>query len=107
MHKCVCDICGSDSPEHNYKIKERKLYHRGYVDFPLVSWDTTDICNKCFNVLSKLRFEQDLEKEVTDRCFDKYTELYPNDVDLQSAYLHGVQDVMDLFIQNKIINQRK
>lgn len=105
MQKCVCDICGIDEPQHNWKIKEKRLYQSG-DKIPLISWDRMDICDKCFNTLARLRYEQELEKRVTDICFNKYVDLYPDNIDMQSAYLQGVQDVLDIFIQNKIIVQK-
>lgn len=101
MQKCVCDICGIDDPKHKWKIKERRL-HYGGDEIPLIRWDRMDICDKCFDGLAKLRYEQDLQQRISDSVVDKYKELYPDDVDMQSAYLSGVQEVLDILLQNKM-----
>lgn len=104
MQKCICDICGIDEPQRHYKIKEKRIH--GYQNRqPLFSWARTDICDKCFENLAKLRYEQDLEKRIISFGCGRYEKLYPDDVDLQSAYLTGVQDVLDILLQNKVVKQ--
>lgn len=79
MQKCVCDICGIDEPQRNWKIKEKRLYHSG-DKIPLIRWYRMDICDKCFENLVKLRYEQDLQQRIRDSVVNKYKELYPDDV---------------------------
>lgn len=106
MQKFICDICGIDEPQHNWKIKEKRLYHSGHNEPPLIMYKRMDICDKCFENLAKLRYEQDLEERVTSFALGQYEKIYPDDVDMQRAYLTGVQDVINILLQNKIIKQR-
>lgn len=107
MQKYVCDICGIDEPKHNWKIKEKRLYLGRDEAPPLLRWDRMDICDKCFENLVKLRYEKDLEKRVANFAIDRYEKLYPKDADLQTAYLTGAQDIIDILLQNKVVKQRK
>lgn len=106
MQKCICDICGIDEPQHNWKIKEKGLYYSGHNEPPLIMYKRMDICDKCFENLKKLRYEQDLEERMISFACGKYEKLYPDDVDMQSAYLAGIQDVLDVLLQNKVVKQR-
>lgn len=105
MQKCLCDICGIEEPQHNYKIKERELLWAG-DNMPLIRWKRIDICDACFKNLGKLKYEIDLEKRAIDQVWNRYGNLYPDDIDLQGAYLQGAQDVMDMLLQNKVVKQR-
>lgn len=110
MNKCVCDICGIDNPQKHYKIKERKLMHSGTSDYmPIISWERIDVCDSCFNNLIDLRYEKSLERRIYEDLFsgNKYQNKYPNEIDLQSAYLEGVEDVINMLIQNKVIKANK
>jgi hypothetical protein len=105
MNKCVCDICGVENPQRAYKIKERKLMHSYTSDiYPIISWQQVDICNTCFDNLAKLRYEKSLE-ERTDILLSLYKKRYPDNIDLQSAYLQGVQDFIDMLIQNRVVTK--
>jgi predicted ATP-binding protein involved in virulence len=106
MNKCVCDICGLDSPQRAYKIKERKLMHSCTSDMiPIIAWERVDICDDCFKNLVNLRYEKSLEDRI-DTLFDKYEKRYPDDVNLKSAYLQGIQDVIDLLVHNKAVKSK-
>ena len=105
MQKCVCDICGTDEPKHHWKIKEKRLCFSG-DPIPSIIWDRIDICDICFNNLVQLRYEQDLEKRISSLAMDRHKKLYPDNFDLQSAYLTGIQDVIDILLQNKVVKQR-
>lgn len=103
MKKVVCDICGVDEPKHNWKIKERSLYYGG-DKVPIIRWDRLDICDRCFENLVNLRYEQDLEKRLM-KISDKYEKKYPHDIDMQSAYLTGISDALNVLLQNKVIKK--
>lgn len=105
MKKCICDICGIDEPQRHYRIKEKRIY--GYQNKkPLFTWERMDVCDKCFENLAKLRYEQDLEKRVISFAVGQYKKLYPDDSDMQRAYLTGVQEVIGTFLQNKVVKRR-
>lgn len=101
MNKCICDICKIDNPNHHFKIKERKLMTSCVSDLPIFSWEQIDICDKCFSNLVQLRYEKTLENRVEELC-NHYTEKYPNDYDMQSAYLQGIEDSINILLPNKI-----
>lgn len=105
MQKCICDICGIDEPQRHYRVKEKQIL--GYQNRqPIFHWVRIDICNRCFKNLAKLRYEQDLQERVKSFAMGRYEKLYPEDTDMQSAYLTGVQDAIDMLLQNKVIRQR-
>lgn len=101
MNKCVCDICGIDNPKRHFKIKERKLMTDCTNVLPIISWEKVDICNKCFNNFVQLRYESNLENRIEKMSYH-YDEKYPGDLDMQSAYLQGIQDCMDILLPTKL-----
>ncbi|PXV88441.1 hypothetical protein C8E03_108168 [Lachnotalea glycerini] len=89
------------NPKRHFKIKERKLMTDCTNVLPIISWVKVDICDKCFNNLVQLRYEGDLIKRIEDLSYH-YDEKYPNDVDMQSAYLQGIQDCIDILLPTKL-----
>lgn len=70
----------------------------------LPKWQEVDICDKCFESLTKLRYESSLYDRVVDEVIDSnyWTNTFKDSPNMQSSYLDGVQHCLDILLPERV-----
>lgn len=105
MYKCLCDICERNDADKNFKIK-KKFFHRDYSGFNKPEWKDIDICEECYEKLKRIKADKTIEDMIVDLIAESHWNTDYDDTSMQSAYLTGFQDVLDMLYHNKIISSQ-
>lgn len=100
MNKCICDICNKNEANHKFKVKKYMM-----TDYILgkFGYRKIDICDSCYRKLMRIPVDKRIEDEICEIIETGDWMRRYEDVDMQMAYLDGIQTVFDMLIQNKIL----
>lgn len=92
-----CDICG----ETLVKNSKGNNYLNGYRIWNRL-FNKLDICNTCMGKIKQLSIDSKEEEKYVKELFDKHNKY--EDFNLESIYLQGVEDMLDILSHNRLRN---